>query len=316
MSKEPSVEELVVREEKRIAAGDKGRAAARKEGMKIPGLLLGALIYSVGMNVFLRPLGLYSGGLLGFAQLIEMALRNLGVILKNVSISGILYYIINVPIFILAYKKLKKRFIIKTIIAVSAVAGFLAFIPVPVAPIMEDTAVLAIIAGLMCGAGTGIILLMGGSDGGTTLVGMMIIATKGKSSVGQISLGVNIVLYMIMLFAFDIPTVIYSLLFAVFSSIAADRIHTQNINSQVMVITKLADTKPMEVEVMSHLYRGMTSVDGKGTFTGDDVKIFIVFVSRYEVSRLKSIIQSYDPQAFIVETANVGIDGPFLKKVV
>ena len=113
MSKEPSVEELVVREEKRIAAGDKGRAAARKEGMKIPGLLLGALIYSVGMNVFLRPLGLYSGGLLGFAQLIEMALRNLGVILKNVSISGILYYIINVPIFILASSILETSYHLK-----------------------------------------------------------------------------------------------------------------------------------------------------------------------------------------------------------
>ena len=315
-NREPSIEELVVKEEERIAASETGRAAARKEGMKIPGLLLGALIYSVGMNIFLRPLHLYSGGLLGFAQLVEMLWSDAGIGIKNVSISGIVYYLINLPIFIIAYKKIKRRFIIKTIISVSAVSFFLAFLPVPATPILDDTITLTILSGLICGAGTGIILLMGSSDGGTTLIGMLVIALKKKSSVGQINIWVNIVLYAIMLFLFDIPTVIYSLVFVVFSSIATDKIHTQNINSQMLIITKLKDTKPMEVEIMSRLYRGMTEIDASGTFTGDAVKVFIVFVSRYEVNRFKAIVQSHDPQAFIVETTNINIDGPFLKKVI
>lgn len=312
---EKSVEELVVKEEEKLAAKDSGRNAARREGLKLPGVLLGAAVYAVGMNLFLRPLNLYSGGLMGFAQLFQELLMRGGITFGGLNISGILYYLMNIPAIVLALRKMRRRFIVKTVFAVTMVSLLLSLIPIPAAPILDDRITLVIIAGVICGAGTGIILFMGASDGGTTLMGMLFISLKGKSSVGQISLWVNIVLYVIMLFLFDIPTVIYSLIFVVFSSIATDRIHTQNINSQVTVITKLADTKPMEVEVMSRLYRGMTEIDASGTFTGDPVKMFVIFVSKYEVSRLRAIIQSYDPQAFIVETQNVRIDGHFLRKV-
>ncbi|MBQ1546905.1 MAG: YitT family protein [Lachnospiraceae bacterium] len=312
---EKTVEELVVKEEEKIAEDDKGKNAAKKEGLRILGMIFGGLVYSIGMNIFLRPLNLYSGGLMGFAQLFEEMLKDHGYTFTGINISAILYYLMNVPAFVLAYKKMRKRFVIKTIIAVTAVSVFLAFIPIPRAPIMYDRITLTIISGIICGVGTGIILLMGSSDGGTTLIGMLVIHLRKKSSVGQISLFTNIVLYAIMLFMFNTATVIYSLIFAVFSSIATDRIHTQNINSQVTLITKIPDTKPMEVEVMSRLYRGMTEVKGSGSFTGDDVKVYIVFLSRYEVPRLKAIVQSYDPNAFIVETPNVRIDGPFLKKI-
>lgn len=315
MAREKSVEELVVKEEEKIAESDHGMNAAKKEGLKLPGVLLGAAIYAIGMNIFLRPLSLYSGGLMGFAQLFEELFNRAGVTFGGFHISGLLYYLMNIPAILLALKKMRRRFIIKTVFAVTFVSLFLSIIPIPTAPILDDQITLTILAGVICGAGTGIMLFMGSSDGGTTLIGMLIISLKGKSSVGQISLGVNIVLYAIMLFLFDVPTVIYSLIFVVFSSIATDKIHTQNINSQVMIITKLADTKPMEVEVMSRLYRGMTEINASGTFTGDPVKVFVIFVSKYEVGRLRGIIQGHDPQAFIVETGNVRIDGPFLRKV-
>lgn len=315
MSREKTVEELVVKEEEKLAANDSGMKAAKKEGMKLPGVILGALVYAAGMNLFLRPLSLYSGGLMGFAQLFQELFARAGITFGGFNISGLLYYLMNIPAILLALRKMRRRFIIKTIVAVTAVSAFLSFLPIPASPLLDDRITLTIIAGLICGAGTGIMLLMGASDGGTTLIGMLIISLKGKSSVGQISLSVNIVLYAIMLFLFDVPTVIYSLIFVVFSSIATDKIHTQNINSQVTVITKLQDTKPMEVEVMSRLYRGMTEIDASGTFTGEPVKMFVIFVSKYEVSRLRGIIQSHDPQAFIVETQNVRIDGHFIRKV-
>lgn len=315
MAKEKSIEELVVSEEKKIAADDRGIEGAKKESLKLLGVILGAAVYGIGMNFFLRPIALYSGGLMGFAQLIEELFGRAGLSLGGFHISGILYYAMNVPAIILAWRKMRRRFIIKTVFAVTAVSALMALLPIPAAPLLNDMITNTIIAGLICGAGTGIILLMGACDGGTTLIGMLIISLKGKSSVGQISMGVNIVLYAIMLFLFDVPTVIYSLVFAVFSSIATDKIHTQNISSQVMVITKLENTKPMEVEVMGRLYRGMTELNGSGTFTGDPVKVFVIFVSKYEVARLRAIVQSYDPQAFIVETTGVRIDGPFLRKI-
>ena len=82
-----------------------------------------------------------------------------------------------------------------------------------------------------------------------------------------------------------------------------------------MVITKLKDTKDMQVDVMGKLNRGMTEISASGLFTGDDVKIFIIYVSKYEVNRLRRIIKSYDENSFIIETAVTRIDGNFDKKL-
>ncbi|MBR6223255.1 MAG: YitT family protein [Lachnospiraceae bacterium] len=315
MKNDQTVEELVVEEEKKNERDDQGSKAVKKESLKFPVILFGAFVYAVGLNYFLRPLHLYSGGFMGFAQLFEELLKRAGVNFGGFNMSGVLYYLMNVPGLVIAAKKMRKRFIIKTVFAVTAITVFLSIIPVPTTMILEDKLANTIVAGLICGAGAGIILWMGACDGGMNIVGMLIIMLKGKGSVGQIGLINNVVLYTIMLFMFDIPTVIYSLIYSVFNSIACDKIHTQNISSQVTVITKLSDTKPMEVEVMGRLNRGMTEINANGIFTGEPVKMFIIYVSKYEVSRLKAIIKSYDPSAFIVETQGVSIDGNFLKKL-
>ncbi len=310
-----SVEELVVQEEEQMARDDTGVKAAKKESLKVPVIILGALIYSVGMNLFLRPLHLYSGGLMGFAQLIQDLMTRAGVNLHNFNISGVLYYILNAPGLIIAAKKMRRRFILKTLLAVTAVTVLLSIIPIPNSPIMEDSLTNTIMAGLICGAGVGIMLWTGACDGGMSIIGMILINIRGKGSVGHINIATNAVLYTIMLFLFDVPTVIYSLIYSVFCSIAADKIHTQNIFTQVTIITKLEDTKPMEVEVMGRLHRGMTEIHAKGIFTGEPVRIFIIYLSKYEVGRLKAIVKSYDERAFIVEDEGVRIDGNFLKKI-
>ena len=147
------------------------------------------------------------------------------------------------------------------------------------------------------------------------IIGMLLIAKRGKGSVGNIGLMTNIMLYSIMLFLFDPATAIYSLIYSVFNSIAVDRIHTQNIASQVLVFSKLKDTKDMQVDVMGKLNRGMTEISANGLFTGENVKIYIIFVSKFEVNKLKRIIRLYDQDAFVVETPVTRIDGNFIKKI-
>ncbi len=315
MEKEKSVEELVIIEEEKIEKNDTGTRVLKRESLKFPVIFFGSFVYAIGLNCFLRPLNLYSGGMMGFAQLIQSLFLRAGIAFGGFNISAVLYYIFNIPGLVLAAKKMRKRFIFKTVFAVTSITILLSIIPIPDVMLMEDKLTNIVVAGMLCGAGIGIILWMGGCDGGMSIIGMLIIMTRGKGSVGQISLGTNIVLYTIMLFLFDIPTVIYSLIYSVFNSIASDKIHTQNISTQVTVITKLKDTKPMEVEVMGRLNRGMTEINAKGIFTGEPVRIFFIYVSQYEVARLKAIIRQYDEHAFIVENEGVRIDGNFRKKL-
>ena len=308
-----SVRELVITEEEKIKANDTGGKAFRKEIYTFPIILLGSLLYSFGMNVFLRPLHLYSGGMMGFAQLIQEMLTRGGISFERFNVSGIIYYLMNVPAIIVALKRMRRRFIVKTLFAVTSITVLLSVIPIPESAVLDDRITNTIIAGLICGSGIGIILWGGACDGGMNIVGMLLIA--GKGSVGNIGLITNIVLYSIMLFIFDPATVIYSLIYAVFNSIAVDKIHTQNIASQVMVFTKLKDTKQMQVDVMGKLNRGMTEISANGLFTGENVRIFLIFVSKFEVNKLKRIIKNYDEDSFIVETPVTRIDGNFIKKI-
>ncbi len=312
---EKTVRELVITEEERIKADDTGTRAFRKEILIFPVILLGAVVYSFGMNCFLRPLHLYSGGMMGFAQLIQELLLVSGISFDGFNISGVIYYLLNVPAILIAIKTMRRRFIVKTFFAVTSITILLSVIPIPSGAVLDDRITNAIIAGLICGTGIGIILWGGACDGGMNIIGMLLIAKRKKGSVGNIGLIANIVLYSIMLFVFDPATVIYSLIYSVFNSIAVDRIHTQNIASQIMVITKLKDTQKLQVEVMGKLNRGMTEVNASGLFTGDNVRIFIIFVSKYEVNRLRRIVKYYDPDSFIVETPVTKIDGNFDKKI-
>lgn len=310
-----TVQELVINEEEKIKENDTGRKAIRKEIYTFPVILLGGLIYSFGMNCFLRPLHLYSGGMMGFAQLIQEFIERAGFTFDGFNISGVIYYLMNVPAILISLKKMRRRFIAKTLFAITSITVLLSLIPIPSGPVLDDRITNAIIAGLICGTGIGIILWGGACDGGMNIIGMLLIARRGKGSVGNIGLVTNIVLYAIMLFIFDPATVIYSLIYVVFNSIAVDRIHTQNITSQIIVFTKLKNTKEMQVDVMGKLNRGMTEINASGLFTGDEVKIFIIFASKYEVNRLRRIIKSHDEDSFIVETPVTRIDGNFDKKV-
>ena len=81
---------------------------------------------------------------------------------------------------------------------------------------------------------------MGSSDGGTDVLGILLIRWKKDFSVGKVNLIVNIALYSVCLFLFDVQTVIYSLIYASVSAFAVDKVHSQNISVEVNIITKNA----------------------------------------------------------------------------
>ena len=284
------------------------------EAGKFPIILLGALIYAVGVNIFLKPLHLYSGGFMGFAQLIETVIKDILKIPVAFNLSGIFYYLFNVPGLVVAWRHVRKRFVVKSLLAVTAITVLVSLIPIPAEPVLHDTLSNAMIAGIICGAGIGMILRMGACDGGMTLVSMLILQLKGTGSVGKLGLYVNIVLYSICLFLFDIPTVIYSLIYSVFNSMITDRIHTQNINVQMLIITKLEDTRPMEVAIMA-TDRGITKWPVTGAFTDEFAMALMVIVSKYEVGRIRYIVRQYDPRAFISVTEGVRIEGNYKRKL-
>ena len=307
----PSVMQEVNRKENATA----NDSWIRQEPKRFAGVVLGILIYSVGVNTFLKPLHLYAGGFMGFAQLCNTLLHDyLGVHWK-LDISGIVYYILNIPGLVIACKTMRPRFVVKTVLTVSIMTIMLTIIPIQPEPVLDETIANCLIAGIMAGIGVGIVLRMGSCDGGMDLIGMIMIQKNGHSSVGRINIIANIVLYGIMLLLFDIPIVIYSLIYSVVCSITYDKVHTQNINVQTLIVTKMKDVDKLEIEIMGEMHRGLTRWKAYGSYTGEEETILMAIISKYEINQLKAIVHQFDPHAFVMMDEGVGIDGHFIKKI-
>jgi len=286
-----------------------------EEKLRLPLILLGAVIYSVGVNCFLRPLHLYSGGIMGFSQLITTLMKNAGILSTKIDLAGILNYLLNLPGLILALRVMRKRFAVKTILSLSLTTLLLTLIPIPDTPVLAETIANILVAGILAGIGAGLILRAGASGGGMDLIGMIVVQKMGHFSVGSVNVSANIILYGICLIIFDVPTAIYSLINSVIQSTACDRVHTQNINVEVTLITKLKDTELLEIAIMGSTGRGLTRMAGSGRYSDEAESVFIMVISKYEISKLLGVIREYDPAAFILLDENIRVEGHFIRKL-
>lgn len=283
------------------------------EGKKTLACIVGAFMYASGINLFVVPSGLYTGGVMGICQVIRTLLAELlNLEFQAFDIAGVIYYLINIPLFIVAFTKIGRKFLTKTVVSVTAMTLFLSLIPVKV--VVEDVMAACVVGGIISGAGTGILLRMGSSGGGMDVVGVLLTRWKQDFSVGKVGLLVNLVLYGTCAFLFDMEIVVYSVIYAAVYSVAMDKVHTQNINVEVHVITK-ADTTDLEKEVFQELGRGVTKWSTLGAYTYDRSHILYIMLSKYEVGRLKTIVHKYDPNAFIVVNEGVSVVGHYLKKL-
>lgn len=283
------------------------------EGKKIMMCVVAAFLYAAGMNLFIVPTGLYSGGVMGISQVIRTLLTEyLHLNFNNFDIAGVIYYIINIPIFLLAFARLGRKFFAKTLIMVTSMTLFLSVIPVT--EIVKDAMASCMVGGIISGGGIGIALRMGSSSGGMDVVGLILARWKKDFSVGKAGLMLNLALYGVCFFLFDVEIVVYCIIYAAVYSTAMDRVHTQNINVEANIITK-ADTAELEKAVFDEIYRGMTKWTTQGAYTHQQSHMLYVTLSKYEVGRLKAVVHKYDPHAFIVINEGVSVDGNFLKKL-
>lgn len=283
------------------------------EGKRTLGSVVGAFMYAAGINLFVVPASLYTGGVMGICQVIRTILaRYFSLNFEAFDIAGVIYYAINIPIFVVAFRHIGRKFFIKTLVTVTAMTVFLSVIPTVM--IVEERMAACVVGGIIAGAGTGITLRMGASGGGMDVIGVLLTRWKQDFSVGKVNLFVNIVLYAVCLLLFDIEIVVFCIIYSAVYSVAMDRVHTQNINVEVTVITK-ADTTALEKEVFQELNRGITKWSALGAYTYDRSHVLYIMLSKYEVHRLRAIIHKHDPDAFIVLNEGVSVAGNYLKKL-
>lgn len=275
---------------------------------KITIVIIGSFLFCLGMNLFITPLGLYSGGIIGIAQILRTFLADAGIVF-DFEISGIINMIFNVPLLFLAYRSISKRFFLLTLISIAMQTIFFSIIPIP-HQIIDDVLASCIVGGLVSGYGIGLVLRSSGSSGGVDIIGFYIIQKAHDFGVGKLSTIINCVIFAFCMFFFDIDTAIYSMLFTVVFGFVVDKIHYQNINVTAMIFTKYPDIRK---PIMEDLHRGVTYWRGHGAYTEKDTYILVTAVSKYEVNYLRNEVKRIDPDAFIIFSESMNISGNFEK---
>ena len=271
-------------------------------------------LYALGVNLFIVPMGLYSGGVVGLSQVIRTLLMQHLDLPAGMDIAGILYFLINIPVLYLAWRDLGRGFLLRTLICVGASSFFLSVVRSPAVPILEDPLASCLVGGILCGFALGLALTCGCSTGGLDILGLWL-AKKGKGfSVGRFSLSFNALLYTLCAVLFGLRAAIYSIIYTVFCALFIDRGHQQNITEQVLIFTKDEDPE-LPRNIMARLGRGVTYWEGKGAYTGEDLRVLCVCVSKFEEADLYGVVHELDPNAFFITQEGVTIHGNFIRKL-
>lgn len=283
--------------------------------LRLIAAVVGELISAAALNLFIVPLNLYNGGLLGLCQIIRTLMQEyLHISFGAYDVAGIFYFIINIPILLFAYKTLGRSFVLKTLICTASYSLFYSLIPIPPTPIVEDYLTACLLGGILAGVGSGIVLTCGGSGGGLDIVGLCLSKRGSAFTVGKFSLSFNAFLYATCLILFSPAVAIYSVIYNFFTAMVLDRVHQQNVSVQALIFTR-EDQEALARFIIEKLGRSVTYWNGVGAYTGEGVHVLCVCLSKFEIEELLHAVHTMDPHAFVTAQEGTRIYGNFTRKV-
>ena len=250
-------------------------------------LMIGSVIAAAGLEFFLVPNQLIDGGIIGLSIIASH--------LSGWSLS-VFVVLLNLPFLYLGYKQIGKSFALSTLFAVSMLSYWLSvFHPIP--EWTHDMFLVAVFGGIAVGVGVGLIIRYGGSLDGTEIVAIIIDRASGFS-VGEIVMFFNLFILSSAGLVFGWDKAMYSLV-AYFIAFKVIDITIRGLDESkgIMIVSDY----PEEIAevLLARLGRGVTILHGEGGYTAEDKKVLYSVITRLEISKLKSIINSIDPKAFV-----------------
>ncbi|WP_346042391.1 YitT family protein [Paraclostridium tenue] len=255
-------------------------------------LALGCFIMSVGLNMFLEPYMIASGGLTGLA-----------IVLKNLFNTPLWFInlVFNIPLFIFGIKILGKKDAIKTLIGILLLTFFLK-VTEPLTSAFQTTDILlsSIAGGIVVGISLGMLFRVDASTGGTELaclilnrifpfisisVFMFIIDGAVITLAGVVSKNIQIALYAII-----------SLYVSV--KICDTIVEGFDFSKSFIIVTNNPDE--ISDSIMKNLERGVTFLEGRGGYSKQRKDVLLVVVSRREEVLLRKLVNEIDPLAFVI----------------
>ncbi|MDR0199533.1 MAG: YitT family protein [Streptococcaceae bacterium] len=281
------------------------RIGREKLTEKFTAAVVYGLLSSIAMNFFFQPGHVYASGVSGLAQIISVLIQN--AVGHNVFPVSISLYVLNLPLLVLAWFQLGKRFTIYTIFTVTLSSIAIHFIPI--VTLTHDPIINAIFGGVFMGLGVGYVFRNNISSGGTDIVSLTIRRHTGRN-VGVLSTVFNAVVIVIAGICFGPVYMFYSLITIFISGRVTDAVFDKQKKMQVTIVTEHPDD--IKQAIYEKLHRGVTMIrNAEGGYTHQRKTVVITVITGYEYHDFRDIIKDNDPQAFVTVAQNVRIIGHF-----
>ena len=271
--------------------GDRMNKAIKRMILDLFCYILGSLIYSSAVTLFISPNEFSPGGFTGIATLLNFWLK---------LPSGIFLLILNIPVLILGFIKFGGFFIAKTAIATLLASLSLTLTDLLLPSFEIDKILAAVFGGIMMGAGLSLILLRGATTGGIDIIAKLINKKARHLTVGKLILIFDsFVITLATIVYRNIESALYSVIAIYATSIIMDKIlYGSDKGKLIYIVTDF--WKEISGDINIILGRGVTLLNGKGAYTGNEKNVIFCSVRRHEVSSVYEIADKYDKNAFIV----------------
>lgn len=251
-------------------------------------LVVGSLVLATSFNLFLNPNQIASGGVSGLSTILHN--------LFGVS-PAIVQWACNIPLFLLGLKVLDKHYSVKAAVG-SIILPLCVMLTSHLQPLTTNPLLASIYGGIGVGLGIGIVFRGRGSTGGFAIASQILHKYSG------LSLGACVAVFdgLVILFAgivFDPEKALFALIALFVTSKTIDIVQMGWNTSKVAYIIS-NEIETLRETILYDLDRGLTLLDAAGGYTGDERKVLMAVVSQSEVSKLKIMVRSVDPDAFII----------------
>lgn len=269
-------------------------------------MTVGMFSAAFGLESFLLPNKFIDGGATGISLLITE--------LTSFPLSMVLL-VINLPFIILGYNVISKQFAIKTAMAITGLAVVVATVHFP--EITHDKLLVAVFGGFFLGAGIGLSVRGGSVLDGTEVLAIYI-SRKLRTTIGDIIIAINIVVFCVAAYLLSIETALYSMITYLAASKTLDFI-IEGIDEYTGVTIVSTHSEEIRQMITGDLGRGVTVYRGKRGYGKqghniNDVDIVYTVITRLEVNKLSTEIEKIDPNAFVVMNSIRDTKGGMVKK--
>ena len=253
--------------------------------------VVGAVCYSVAVNVFLSPNGISPGGFTGVSTVINYITK---------IPTGTMLLIFNIPILALGYIKLGSMFILKTSLVTVLVSFFLDMSEGVLPTLKTDGILASMFGGILMGLGLSLIFLRGATTGGVDIIAKLINRKYRHFSVGKIILVTDGIVILLNAVVYkNAESVMYSIIAMYMGTRIMDvLLYGADRGKIIYIITSSSENICHEINY--NLSRGVTKISVVGGYTGESREMLMCTVRVHEVAAVHNIVKQIDRGAFIV----------------